>query len=77
MNRDRAPSNGGATLVLPPLLLANAGVLVVFIFGPNGPHPMLPLAYGGVAVAVAGAVLIVRALIVRRRAADAPNARRR
>ncbi len=51
-----------------PLVVANAGVLVVFLFGPNAQHPIVPLAYAGAAVAVLGAVGIVRTIVLGRRA---------
>jgi Na+-translocating ferredoxin:NAD+ oxidoreductase RnfA subunit len=74
--RGRArPAGGAAASVIGPLVAANVGVLSVFLFGPNTQHPILLVAYAGAAVAVAGAVALVRALAIRRRkAGDSMNA---
>jgi len=77
MNRRQRPQTRSAQSLLVPLILANAGVLVVFLSGPNAQHPIVPLAYGGAAVAVAGAVALVRALAVRRRDTGSRNASER
>ncbi len=53
--------------ILGPLLITNAGVLIVLLFGPNSPRQLLPVSYGGAAIAIGGAYLLVRALLARRR----------
>ncbi len=66
----------GANAVLGPVLITNAGVLVVLLFGPNSAHQILPLAYGGAAVAVIGMLAIVRAILERRRGVSTGTDRR-
>jgi hypothetical protein len=77
MAGQQQPARRNAASVIGPLIVANAGVLVVFGFGPNAPHPILPLAYVGVVVAGAGAIALIRALTLRRAANDSPNVRTR
>jgi hypothetical protein len=58
------------------LVVTNIGVLAVLLFGPNATRPQPTVAYGGVAIAVLGLVLLLRALIARRRTdADASRAK--
>jgi hypothetical protein len=61
------PSRSGPPSVFVPVMLTNAGVLVVLLFGPNSQHPIPALTYAGAAVALVGLVLIVRNLTARRR----------
>ena len=61
-----------ASWMFAALIAMNAGVLLVLLCGPNAPHPILPLAYGGAALALAGLVVLVRSIIVRRRNAPFP-----
>jgi Na+-translocating ferredoxin:NAD+ oxidoreductase RnfA subunit len=71
-------ARGGPRPVFVPVLVTNAGVLVVLLFGPNSQHPIAPLTYGGVAAAVIGLVFIVRHLVARNRNASyVPPARGR
>jgi len=61
------PAGGAPAPLIGPLVVANVGVLIVFLFGPNVQHPIVPLAYAGVAIAAAGAIALVRGLAIRGR----------
>ncbi len=61
-----------ASWMFAALIAMNTGVLLVLLCGPNAPHPIPPLAYGGALLALAGLVVLVRSIIVRRRNAPFP-----
>ncbi len=66
MNQNLPPARRGSAVFV-PLMVTNAGIIIVLLTGPNSTHQLLPMAYAGAALAVAGAGAMLRAIVAGRR----------